>query len=272
MAINSNFTIHIGWDAREDVAAQVCAHSIRKRTQANIDIKFLKHRELRKQGHFKRPWLIDGDRGDFMDLLDSRPFSTEFSHTRFLVPMLQQHRGWALFMDCDMIFQSDIKDLMKLCDPKFAVLVVKHKHQPVGDALKMDGRLQLRYHRKNWSSFMLFNCDHFGNRQLTREYVNFSKGSDMHSLSWLDDMFIGSLPSNYNYISGVSPPLPSATKVPVIPSVIHYTEGGPWFEKCKNVPYAELWLKEYEDWQRNADHGNCISAMPTVKFDIQDRK
>lgn len=264
------FTIYIGHDSREDVAAQVCAHSITRRTQLPINIKFLKHRELRQQGHFKRPWLVDGDRGDFMDLLDSRPFSTEFSHTRFLVPHMQNHKGWALFMDCDMIFTTKIDELIKLCDPKYAVLCVKHKHVPTGDATKMDGRLQLRYHRKNWSSFMLFNCEHFANKRLTKEYVNFTNGGEMHALAWLDDMFIGSLPSSYNYISGVSPPLPSMTKTPVTPSVIHYTSGGPWFEECRDVPYADLWLREYEDWQRNADHG--ISCQPTIKYDLQDRK
>lgn len=270
MALDSVFNIHIGFDSREEVAAQVCAHSIRKRTSENLNIKFLKHRELRKAGHFKRPWLIDGDRGDYMDLLDSRPFSTEFSHTRFLIPHLQQHKGWALFMDSDMIFLSDIKSLIKLCDPKYAVLCVKHKHVPTGDALKMDGRLQLRYNRKNWSSFMLFNCEHFANKRLTKEYVNFTNGGEMHAMAWLDDMFIGSLPSTYNYISGVSPTLPSATKIPVLPSVIHFSEGGPWFEQCRNVPYADLWTKEFEDWQRNAEHG--YSPIPTTKYDLVDRK
>ena len=30
--------------------------------------------------------------------------STEFTFTRFLVPHLMNYKGWALFIDCDIIF------------------------------------------------------------------------------------------------------------------------------------------------------------------------
>lgn len=210
-----------------------------------------------------RPWLVDGPSGGWIDLMDNRPFSTEFSHTRFLVPALSNYKGWALFMDSDMIFLSDIEDLFALCDDKYAVMVYKHIHKPTPGDTKMDGRIQSPYFRKNWSSFMLINCGHLANRYLTKERVNTMSGADLHAFSWLDDRDIGSLPNGYNYIVGVSPKLP--VQMSGRPQVLHYTEGGPWFDECKDVPYAGLWIDEYEDLQKN--WGGMIAPVPTIIYE-----
>lgn len=262
MADNKVLPIFVGWDSREAVATEVAAYSIQKRTRSPINIKYLKHRELRKKGLFNRPWLIEGSTGGFRDLVDDKPFSTEFSHTRFLVPALMNYQGWALFCDADMLFLSDIKNLFSMCDKKYAVMCVKHNQVVDGNKQKMDGRLQTSYYRKNWSSFVLWNCGHPANKVLTKEYVNFAKGSDLHSFSWLDDGQIGILPTSYNYISGVSPKLPFET----LPDAIHYTEGGPWFDNYKEVPFGELWLEEYENFQMNRGE-YLVTEMPSMAFD-----
>lgn len=70
---------------------------------------------------------------------------------------------------------------------------------------------------------------------------------------------IGELPFSYNYISGVSPKLEIESK----PSVIHYTDGGPWFDTCRDVPYAQLWMDEYEDWSTNGSELG-IGPVPTM--------
>jgi lipopolysaccharide biosynthesis glycosyltransferase len=160
-----------------------------------------------------------------------------------------KYKGWAVFMDSDMIFRSDIKKLFTLFDDQYAAMVVKHQHIPLPNERKMDGREQLRYHRKNWSSLIAYNCGHPSNVRLTPEWVNFAKGSDLHSLSWLKDHEIGSLPFTYNYISGVSPKLPPENERN--PDLIHFTEGGPWFAECQEVPFAQLWVDEHEDWSAN---------------------
>lgn len=203
-----------------------------------------------------------------MDLIDSKKFSTEFSHTRFLVPSLMDYNGWALFIDADMLFLCDVEKLFALCDDRFAAMVVKHNHFPV-DGFKMDGREQLRYHRKNWSSFVLWNCGHEANKELTKERVNFMTGRDLHAFSWLEDSLIGALPYSYNYISGVSPKLPPERGGR--PDVVHYTDGGPWFENCKDVPYAEWWVEEYEDLQKNGDY-EIISDVPATAYEYEGNK
>lgn len=174
------------------------------------------------------------------------------------------YKGWALFMDCDMIFLSDIKKLFDLCDDRYAVMCVKHTHIP-DNKIKMDGREQLRYHRKNWSSFVLWNCGHEANRFLTKEAVGFMKGADLHSFCWLADSQIGELPFSYNYIAGVSPKLPPERGHR--PDVIHFTEGGPWFEECQDVPYGQMWVDEYENWQA---HGKHVSSVPSVMFGAEE--
>lgn len=242
------FKLFLGWDSREGMASDVLAHSITRRTKHPIKFNYLKHRDLRKSGFFKRPWLIEGDTGENRDLLDGKPFSTEFSHTRFLIPELQRFEGWALFMDSDMLFLDDIAKLLKCINNKYAVMCVKHVHDVQRESLKMDGRVQQKYFRKNWSSFVLWNCSHPSNKKLTKERVNYMSGCDLHAFSWLKEEEIGSLSFAYNYISGITPdPIIDGKKLQ--PSVIHYSEGGPWMRECREVPYADLWDDERRNWE-----------------------
>ncbi len=178
------------------------------------------------------------------------------------------YKGWALFMDSDMIFLNDIKKLFAHIDDTKAIMCVKHQHRVKPGEQKMDGRAQLSYHRKNWSSFVLFNCSHASNRALTPEKVNFMKGSDLHAFTWLHESEIGTLPYSYNYIAGVSPKLPPETGNR--PDVIHFTEGGPWFKECDDVPYGQMWIDEYEDFQQNG-HGG-YSEVATMKYDSKQDK
>lgn len=253
-----NRSVYIGWDSREGVAYSVCRHSVVRRSKKEPTIVPLKHRELRKQGLFRRPWLVDSETGGWTDLIDNKPFSTEFSHTRFLVPALHK-KGWALFCDADMLFNCDIEEVFKHIDDRYAVMVVPHRHQPKLNK-KMDDRPQALYDRKNWSSFILFNCDHPANRSLTPEIVSTKSGSWLHGFNWLKDSQIGFLPFDFNWIDGSSPVLST------LPKVIHYTYGGPWFQGLSDVKFAENWIEEYEHWQREGDHSEFVD-VPTTKYD-----
>lgn len=229
--------IYIGYDDREKLAYDVCKSSaLRHCRNKKAEIIPLKHRDLRLQGLFKRPWHTRAEDGIRVDLIDGMPFSTEFSHTRFLVPLLNGYKGFALFMDCDMIFRCDPKKLFEMADPKCAVQVVKHRHEPL-EKTKMDNQEQHRYYRKNWSSFVLWNCEHPANKFLTSERVSFATGRDLHAFSWLNETQIGHLGFDWNWIEGVSPVIED-------PKVIHYTNGGPWFDECQQVMFADEWYDE----------------------------
>lgn len=255
--------IYIGWDAREDIAYQVCRHSIlRKIKNFEVNIIPLKHKELRKRGLFYRSWLTHPVDGNRYDLVDLKPFSTEFSHTRFLVPYLNNYKGWALFMDSDMLLTCNIRNLFDHCDSKYACMVVKHNYKP-DEKPKMDGEPQTRYFRKNWSSFVLWNCAHPKNKHLDLRTVNSDTGSNLHAFSWLNDSDIGSLPTSYNWIEGHTPK--DSTRADWRPDVIHYTLGGPWFPEYQDVMYADLWTEEYERYQRSSD--NAFTNIPSTKYE-----
>jgi hypothetical protein len=165
--------------------------------------------------------------------------STEFSLTRFLVPYLSNYEGFSLFMDCDMLMQADVLELMlhTLADPGHAVYVCQHDYTPK-DASKFLGAVQTTYPRKNWSSFMLF--DNRQCRALTPAYVNTASGLDLHRLHWLkDEQTIGALPLEWNWLVGEYPPKADAKN-------LHYTLGGPWFEDYRQTDHADRWQAAYQ--------------------------
>jgi len=251
----SELTVFVGFDTREKVAYDVLKHSIEKHTKSKVRIIPLYHKELRRQGYFQRPWLTGAMDGNSVDLIDQRPFSTEFSHTRFLVPELMNFKGWALFMDCDMIVRCDIQEVFDQIDERYAVMCVKHR-QDVKKTEKMDGSPQSSYYRKNWSSFMLINCGHDSNKQLTRDVVNTATGGWLHALTWLEDHQIGTLPDYYNWIEGCS-------RADVHPRIIHYTLGGPWFAHYKDVMHSEAWWQYYESFNEELPDP---SSLPEVDY------
>ena len=218
--------VFVGYDTREDIAYQVCKQSILSKQPA-ADVRPLKQQELRDAGWYKRD----------VDKLAS----TEFTFTRFLIPELTDFKGWALFMDCDMILTTDIKELFDQADDKYAIMCVQHDYTPK-EGTKMDGQKQTIYPRKNWSSVMLFNCGHPANRKVTQSLVNDPEinGAYLHRFSWLNDFEIGELHHTWNYLVGVYDDIKK-------PKLIHYTEGGPWFENYRNCEFADLWKAELQD-------------------------
>ena len=218
------FRVFVGWDSREDIAYQVCRYSLLRRASVPIEVIPLRQEELRAQGLYWR---------------ERDPLaSTEFTYTRFLVPHLAGFDGWALICDCDFLWLADIADLLPLIDDRAAVMCVHHHHNPP-EAVKMDGAVQTRYPRKNWSSLMLFNCAHQAVRALTPEVVSRESGAYLHRFQWLADSLIGALPETWNWLEGWSPRLDSGT-----PKVVHFTRGGPWFANCQDVAFAGLWHAE----------------------------
>lgn len=109
------------------------------------------------------------------DEIDGRPFSTDFSFTRFLVPHLNLYEGMALYLDTDMYCYGDITELFDMCrDNYYPVWAVHHKYN-VDKGVKMDGQAQEPYNMKNWSSLMMFNCGHHYLENLSIDAINTEK-------------------------------------------------------------------------------------------------
>lgn len=226
------FKIFIGWDPREPEAAEVCRHSILKHSTMPVQVEFLKQSVLRDQKHYWRD-------------VDAQS-STEFTFTRFLVPHLMNYSGWAIFVDCDFVFTGDVRELFQQMESKFAVQVVKHQYKPT-NKIKMDGKEQHAYPRKNWSSMMLFNCGHVSCKNLTPEVVNTKSGQYLHRFEWLNsDLEIGGISPEWNWlVNWYKEPEDGS------PKAIHYTEGGPWFENYRHSEYGWYYAEAYHSWQKS---------------------
>lgn len=230
-------SIWIGYEKREAEAFSVARESVRRHLNLPIPIRGLVLDDLRARGLYTRP--TEQRDGRLWDMISNAPMSTEFAISRFLVPHLAK-TGWALFMDCDMLARTNLGHVFNGLDPSKAVYCVKHDHQPVNTE-KMDGQAQLRYARKNWSSFMIFNLAHEANNALTPEFVNSLPGRDLHRFCWLEDDQIGELPREWNFLVGHSDPS-------IDPKVVHFTEGGPWMDGFENVPFADEWRSWRNKW------------------------
>jgi hypothetical protein len=216
--------VFVGYDAREDAAYRVCRNSILRHTGAAVTVHPLRQDVLRELGLYTRP----ADTGA----------ATAFSLTRFLTPYLAASEGPSVFVDCDFLFTVPLTDVLAQVDPRKAVHVVKHDYAP-RQALKMDGRTQTAYPRKNWSSFMVFNGAHPAVKALTPKVVNTATPAFLHRFHWLDDGDIGALDTTWNFLVGEYEP-PAA-----LPAAIHFTNGGPWFDSCRDVDFADLWHEEH---------------------------
>lgn len=220
----STFKVWFGWDSREVIAYDVARRSLLRHASVDVDVRAIKLDEMVAKGLYTR---------------DIDPLaSTEFTYSRFLTPYLNDYEGWALFCDCDFLFLGDIAELKRFADPAKAVYCVQHDYKPQ-EGVKMDGKIQTVYPRKNWSSFMLFNCAHPSTRRLTPDVVNRETGAYLHRMQWAEDDEIGALPVDWNWLEGWSP-LPESG----LPRAVHYTSGGPWFDNYQDVAFSDLWRAE----------------------------
>lgn len=213
--------VYIGYDPSESIAAQVLSHSITSRSSIPVNITFLMLNQLREIHHRERHELQ----------------STEFSFTRFLVPYLSHYSGHNVFMDCDMLMLSDIAEIFNDNGGTYhSVKVVKHNHKPI-NTTKMLGQKQTQYACKNWSSFMFFWSAHCDCKRLTPKIVDEESGLFLHQFKWAKN--VGELDARWNHLVGYDKEKPLKDI-----SVLHWTEGGPWWNKYKDTQYADVWFEE----------------------------
>jgi lipopolysaccharide biosynthesis glycosyltransferase len=211
--------IFIGYDPREAIAFHVCTNSIIRQSSQPVSINPLALNIL--SGYEERH--TDG--------------SNHFIYSRFLVPHLMGYKGWAIFIDGDMILRSDIKELWDLRDESKAVMVVKHDYQ-TRMVEKYLGSKNENYPRKNWSSVILWNCGHPANATITPEFVQSATGAQVHRFTWLTDDLVGELPKEWNWLDIEYEWNPLA-------KLVHYTLGTPCFhEFADKGDFADEWHRE----------------------------
>ena len=212
--------VFIGFDNKEKIAYHVLSESIRRNSTKPIAIT---------------PIAINNLTDDFVRERNLNQ-STEFAFSRFIIPHLMNYRGWALFMDCDMLMKADIAELWRLRDDKYAVQVCKHDYTPKEET-KFLGQVQTKYEKKNWSSFMLMNCKKC--TQLTPNYVNSASGLELHQFKWLEtENLIGNLPLEWNWLVGEYNYKEDVKN-------IHYTKVCPYFKDYDTCDYSTDWFNTY---------------------------
>lgn len=208
--------IFIGFDSRIPMASDVLIYTLKKHASIPLDIKLLKINEL----DFKR---------------EDPLASTQFTYTRFLVPLLCNYEGLALFLDNDMVCLSDIKEIADLDMTNFALRIVKHDFIPKY-GVKMDGKIQSIYPRKNWSSMMLMDCAKL--KCWTKEAVETKPASWLHRFEPITDKLIGELPQHWNVLD---------EDINLQTKLWHMTTGAPYFDNYANMPNAVIWYKAFYD-------------------------
>lgn len=210
--------VFIGYDPREAIAYHVCSNSIIRHSTNPVSLNPLALKNLQgyKENH------TDG--------------SNHFIYSRFLVPHLMNYKGWAIFIDGDMILRDDISQLFDLRDESKAVMVVKHDYKTRMEQ-KYLGAKNENYPRKNWSSVILWNCGHAANQQITPEFVQNATGAQLHRFTWLTDDLIGELPIEWNW-------LPDEFGTNMNAKLIHHTLGTPCFHDFATSPMADEWHRE----------------------------
>jgi hypothetical protein len=226
--MTSPLRVFVGFDNAETVAYHVLCNSIIKRATIPVTISPVSSHTYEKFYYRNRDALQSND----------------FSFTRWLVPYLSNYEGISVYMDCDMLMMDDIYNLIREVRKineihyDWAVACVKHEHHPKSTTKYLD-RPQTAYEKKNWSSFMVMNNTHC--RVLSPTYVQEATGLNLHQFKWLDsENRIAALPSRWNHLVDYDQKL-DLSEI----SVLHYTEGGPWFDHYKDCGYANIWRSEY---------------------------
>jgi hypothetical protein len=214
-------TIYVGFDQREAVAYHVFCQSVLERSSVPVAFVPLAANAVGRM--MRRELPHDG--------------SNAFTYSRFLVPHLQDHEGWAVFADGDMVCNNDIAELAALADDRYAVMVVPHEYR-TKHPVKYLGSPNPDYPRKNWSSLVLWNCSHPSNAWLTPAEVARRPGSFLHRFQWLDADEIGTLPATWNHLVLEQERDDDA-------AILHFTVGSPCFREYANCESAEPWHRAY---------------------------
>ena len=227
---NSVLKIFIGYDPKEAVVYHTCVQSIIENTKMPVSITPL-HLGMFNCYNEKHN---DG--------------SNAFIYSRFLVPYLSNFSGKSLFIDGDMIVNTDVSKLFQLFNKKFALQVVKHDYK-TKYPIKYLGNKNEDYPKKNWSSVILFNCEHEKNSLLTPKFIERSSGSYLHRFRWLDENDVGEIPKEWNHLVLEYEEKPKA-------NILHYTVGAPCFEEFNQGIEADIWYKTYYRAMNGFDNTN----------------
>lgn len=246
---NPIIKIFIGRDRNAEIAYQVCKLSLTENTTIPLNIHPINKYNI--QEYNRKSEAVE---------------ATDFSFARFFVPFLSDFTGISIFVDGDFLFLEDVGKLLEHYDDRFAIMCCKHNYVPLND-VKMGGRVQTRFPRKNWSSLMIFNNNHPKLKTLSPDTINGQSGAFLHQFKFLEDNDVGSIPIEWNWlVNWYKEPIDGK------PKALHYTEGGPWLPEYKNSIYSNefhSYERLYELYKSRNDNGNNREVEKQSKRDFE---
>lgn len=212
--------IFIGYDPREAAAYHVACQSIIE--------------------HASHPVAFYPLAQNVLPLDSKRDGSNGFMAARFLVPMLCNYEGWAIYLDGDMVIMEDIAELWAYKNgfPDKALAVVKHDYKTrharkyIGTPMESSN---VDYPKKNQSSVILWNCAHQKNRLLDADFIATTSPVVLHRFQWLAESDIGTLSAGWNYLVGEQGPSNA--------HLYHFTLGLPGIEHYNDCIASWHWHK-----------------------------
>ena len=217
----NKITVVVGFDQREAVAYHTFCQSVIEKSTIPVQFIPLAINTL----NFYEEQHKDG--------------GNKFIYSRFLTPYICEFKGFAVYADGDMICNENIYEIVKLFDPSKAVQLVKHDYKTKRH-IKYFGNKNTNYPRKNWSSLVIFNCQHPSNAVLTPQFIQEHDGAYLHRFQWLQDNEIGELDLKWNYLAIEYDPCSDA-------KLIHYTLGTPCLKEFKETEMSDVWWKTYKN-------------------------
>jgi hypothetical protein len=271
-------TYFIGYDAREHEAAAVAAFSILRNAKRRSQVYMLEHGALRRLGMFDRPWRVDED-GQFWDDRDGRPFSTAFSHSRFLVFHLARElacTGTCVFLDCDWLFLADPGEMVAQHKASGKAVSCVHRYQEITTTTKMDGMQQHDYARKLWSALFCFTPSDELADKFDPYTVSNATGRDLHGFLGMTDDEIGQIAPCWHVVPSLDE---IDTMDPELVKGIHYSEFSPWLnpDRWNEAPelfsewvHARLNLLQLASKTGKLVHGNDLEKDLKLVYDRVD--
>ena len=114
----------------------------------------------------------------------------------------------------------------------------------------MDGHIQEWYPKKNWSSLIIYNCEHIDVPKLNINSVANQTPKWLHRFEWIEEEHIGEIPKTFNYLLGYY-------NDDNEPMAVHLTDGGPWHNDWyeKKIPtddkYYNEWIKYLNEYEKS---------------------
>ncbi len=227
MTNQSAVRVFIGSGEASVLERKTLIHSLRKHTQAELDIYVFNGTHNSIEHNDEAPVLAD------MPLWIKYKNYTEFSNYRWLIPAICNHQGRAIFLDSDMVCLSDIGELfdtdMRGCD--------------------MLAKAEAYKGSKSWGmSNILFDCSkcHFDLEQIFREVEKgMFTNTDFHQMS------PNFLAKHAYSIGPLDPQWNSFDHLDDQTKLIHYTNlrTQPW--KFSGHQHEKLWFQYFNEARKS---------------------